>query len=88
MEHGAKKRTLHPIQILALSYGYEKVEFDDEDNEQTPPPPANHEEHAPGHDSPAPAHEIHDDHHGAPSVATPTPSMSAHASHDEHAHSH
>jgi Fe-S oxidoreductase len=94
MEHGSKKPTLHPIQIMALSYGYERVRFGDDDTEPVPAPPAHAEEHSPLV-SPAPAHEIHDhhddhqDHHGAPSVASPTPSMTAHASsHDEHAHSH
>jgi Fe-S oxidoreductase len=89
IEHGSKKQTLHPIQILAMSYGYTKIEFADDDSEETPPPPPAHtDDHAAPHESPAEGHEHHDDHHAAPSVAEPTPSMEAavHASHDEHAH--
>jgi hypothetical protein len=100
IEHGSKKQTLHPIQILAMSYGYARIEFADDDNNETPPPPPAHaEEHAAPHEASAESsheahheghegHEGHEEHHGAPHVTEPTPSMAAavHASHDEHAH--
>ncbi len=73
MEHGAEKKTLHPIQVLAQAYGYEAAHVRDDGSGEEPPAPA----------------PVHDDHHSiAVSESTPSMEAAHGHGHDEHAHGH
>jgi FAD/FMN-containing dehydrogenase/Fe-S oxidoreductase len=60
MAHGAEKPTLHPIEVLALAYGYEAPHLRDDDAEEPPAPPAHADHHSISVSEPTPSMSAHD----------------------------
>ena len=74
MAHGAEKPTLHPIEVLALAYGFHAAPLRDDDAEEPPAPPAHDDHHAISVAEPTPSMSSHE--HGHDN----------HESHDSHGH--